>query len=178
MRDSKIGKVTGTWGGILTGVAAILTAVGLNVTDTSDEQAQRADEKSELVLDLFRDRFNTAEADRLRMQKELEYYRAISAKLLRMVDELEDQLEGEGAPAPDPEPPAPVWTPTRIPARGAAKSSKGSIMEDPLAAALDDMDPEDQFDLPEPPPEAAPPPQQQQMQLPENLEDILPKKAK
>ena len=83
-----LGRITGTWGGILTGFAAILTAVGLNITDTSGERAQKADDKSELVLDLIKGQFKFAEKERDRISKELEYQRGINAKLFQMVSEL------------------------------------------------------------------------------------------
>jgi len=160
--QSKIGKVTGTWGGILSGVAAMLTAVGLSVTDTSGDKAQKADDKSELVLDLIKDQFKFAEKERDRLSKELTYQREINAKLFRMVADLRVEMWEE--PTPEPAPPAHRWRPSKAP-----KSTN-----DPLEEAIGNLSMDEQLDMPEPPEQEDESPLQ--AILPEDLEDMLPEK--
>lgn len=162
MRDSNIGRITGTWGGILSGIAALITAVTLSIIDTAGDKAEKADDKAEMVLDLFRDRFNAAQSERERIQRELEYQREMNAKLFRMITELKQEApvcESEVAP------PVPVARPVSRPS---------SPVSDSLEEALENLPPEDRLDLPAPPPEPAPIPVQ--AQLPATLEDLLPKK--
>jgi len=166
VRDSNIGRITGTWGGILSGVAALITAVTLSIIDTAGDKAEKADDKAEMVLDLFRDRFNAAQSERERLQRELEYQRNMNAKLFRMISELRKQ-----APTSEPEEvPAPVMTSSR-PSYKPTRSGSGG---DALTEALKGLSEEDQLDLPEPPPEPEPAPVQ--AQLPVDLEELLPKK--
>lgn len=152
-------------GGMLVGIAAIITAcipLFLAVTSDSSDKAEKADDKAELVLDLFRDRFNAAQAERARIQRELEYQRGLNAKLFGMVANLRKAPKT----APEVEEPKPVHRP-----KPTAKGSSGS---DLLSKALQDLSAEDQFDLPEPPPAA--PAQMEQKQLPRDLEELVSKK--
>ncbi len=146
-------------GGMLVGVAAIITAcipLFLTVTSDTDDKAEKADDKAELVLDLFRDRFNEAQSERERIQRALEYQRDLNAKLFRMVAELR-RKDTPSSPTPTPKP----------------VRSGGGGGGDALTKAIRALPPEDQFDLPEPPPAQAKAPVQQK--LPSDLEELLKK---
>jgi len=185
MAESRAAKITGTWGGILSGVAALITAVGFNVFDTADEKAQKADDKSEMVLDLIRDQFKSAEKDRERLARELEYQRSINAKLFSMVTELRVELSMVDSAVEEESGPEPAVYEGGIGGgssgapmgygSGGRKMSKSLRIDDPLSAAIEELPEEDQFDLPEPPP-VEPMVQQNADSLPANLEDLISKK--
>ena len=126
-----------------------------------------------MVLDLIRDQFQTAAKDRERLGRELEYQRAINAKLFSMIGGL--RREFAAAARIELDEPEPSWTAPVRPSSGAARGAAGyAIVEDPLAAAIEDLPEEDRFDLPEPPPAA--PVQQKALDLPNDLEDLIKKK--
>ena len=172
MGDSRVAKIGGTWGGIFSGIAALITAIGLNVFDTAGDQAEKADQKSEMVLDLIRDQLKSAENDRDRFLRELEYQRTINAKLFNMVTELRLQINSLGTHEQAVE--AVVVDGDGNGGGGAGSGSMGyGSGGSALSAAIKRLPPEDQFDLPEPPPK--PPAQQKASSLPTDLEDLFAK---
>ena len=172
MPESKIGRITGTWGGILSGVAAIITAVALSVTDTGEEKAKKADDKSELVLDLVKAQLEFAEKERTQLREELSYQRNLNVRVFAILDELRDDINDIPVSAP-----LPASTPARLRPLSSHRSSgaavveaveeEGAAEEEPLLSLDDLLFPTATLE------EA--PVQQQAAALPENLEDLIEK---
>jgi hypothetical protein len=163
--SSKLAK-----GGMLVGVAAIITALVPLFTNTAGDRADKADDKAELVMALIKQHleFQGKEIDELKQEnrdfrKVMRHFMGHNAWI------------GEGAAEPEPPPPepAPTYQPVARPASGGGGA--GSLM----ALALDDEMPvpdeelEEIAELIEEEPPEAPIQQQAPIPSPKQLDALL-----
>ena len=166
--SSKVAK-----GGLLMGLAAVITAVVPLFTNDSGERADKADAKAELVLELIKQHleFLGKEMDELK-QNDREQWRIMRRVYMRDAWAAEGSAEEE--PAPEPSRPA-----RPRPSSGGGRASGMAMADDPLggfedlAMAMEEEEPAIIEKIIEEPEEELPIQQQAPLPDPGKLDELL-----